>query len=75
MDVKEKTSLAQISTTTPLYITKSPNGDDVIFTSADLVAGMGHLKSKGGKKFKPTKYKGHSLESIVTSDSFGKSKK
>lgn len=75
MSTKEKISIGQISTTTPLYVTKSPSGESVVFTSTDLVAGMGHLKTKGGKKFKPTKYKGHSLSEIVTNDNFGKTKK
>ncbi len=75
MDSEEiKISLAQISTTTPMYVTKSPNGESVVFTAADLVAGMGHLKGKNGKKFKPTKYKGHSLSEIISNQNFGKTK-
>lgn len=63
------------STTTPLYETKGPDGEKVIFTPSDLVAGMGHLKTKGGKKFKPTKYKGSSLSDRIMSSNFGKTKK
>ena len=63
------------STTTPVYETIGPDGKKVIFTPADLVAGMGHIKTKGGKKFKPTKYKGHSLSEKISSGDFGKVKK
>jgi hypothetical protein len=63
------------STTTPLYETTDPSGKKVIFTPADLVAGMGHLKGSGGKKFKPTKYKGHTLSDKISSSDFGKVKK
>ncbi len=62
------------STTTPLYETTGPDGEKVIFTPSDLVAGMGHLKGRGGKKFKPTRYKGHSLSERVSSGDFGKVK-
>ena len=63
------------STTTPLYETKGPDGEKIIFTPSDLVAGMGHLKTKSGKKFKPTKYKGSSLSDRIMSSGFGKTKK
>lgn len=69
-----KKSLASVSTTTPLYVTTSPDGEKVIFTPSDLVSGMGFLKSKKGKRFKPHHIKGHSLSSIVTSEGFGKPK-
>lgn len=62
------------STTTPLYVTKGPDGESITFTPADLVAGVGHLKSKSGKSFKPTSYKGHSMADIITNKNFGKTK-
>lgn len=60
--------------TTPLYITKDPHGKNVIFTATDLVNGSGYLQSHNGKKFKPTKYKAHSISDIVTNSNFGKVK-
>ena len=72
--MKDKKSLASVSTTTPLYITTGPDGEKVIFTPSDLVSGMGYLKSKKGKRFKPHHIKGHSLSTIVNSEGFGKSR-
>lgn len=74
MDDKQKKSTAQVSVTSPLYITKSPEGDDVIFTATDLVKGQYHLKSKKGKAFKPSKYKAHSMSDIISGKEFGKVK-
>ncbi len=64
------------SVTTSLYVTKGPDGEEVIFTPTDLVSGKGYLKSKGGKKFKPSKMrKGYSMANIVSKEGFGKVKK
>jgi hypothetical protein len=71
MNEKKK---ASVSTTTPLYSTSGPDGERVIFTPSDLVAGMGYLKSKKGKRFKPHHIKGHSLSTIVNNEGFGKPK-
>lgn len=61
------------STTTPIYVTKDPDGDEVIFTPSDLVSGLGYLKSKSGKKFKPSKMrKGYSMANLITKKDFGK---
>jgi|688.fasta_scaffold992259_2 hypothetical protein len=62
------------SSTSPLYETTGPAGEKIIFTPADLVEGMGHLKGKGGKKFKPSKYKSSSLSDRISSKDFGKTK-
>jgi hypothetical protein len=62
------------ATTTPLYETTGPDGKKVTFTPADLVAGMGTVKSKSGKSFKPKKYKGSSLSERISSPGFGKGK-
>lgn len=75
MDNKPKKAVAQVAVTSPLYIAKSPDGDDVIFTATDLVKGQYHLKSKKGKAFKPTKYKAHSMADIITGKDFGSGKK
>lgn len=74
MDDKSKKAVAQVSVTSPMYVTKSPEGDDVIFTATDLVKGQYHLKSKKGKAFRPTKYKAHSMADIITGKDYGKTK-
>lgn len=74
MSDKEKKSLAQTSVTSPMYIARDPDGNDVIFTATDLVKGMYHLKSKKGKSFRPTKYKAHSMSDIISGKDFGKVK-
>jgi hypothetical protein len=63
------------TTTTPLYETTGPDGQKVTFTPSDLVAGNGSIKSKSGKPFKLTKYKGSSLSDRVNSEDFGRVKK
>jgi hypothetical protein len=62
------------STTTPLYETTGPDGKKVTFTPSDLVAGMGSIKSKSGKSFKPKRYRGSSLSERINSPDFGKAK-
>ena len=63
------------STVTPLYETIAPDGSKVTFTPTDLVIGNGYLRSKSGKQFKLTKFKGSSLSDKVMSQDFGKVKK
>jgi len=70
----EKKSIAQATTTSPLYVARDPEGSDVIFTATDLVKGQYHLKSKKGKAFRPTKYKAHSMADVVTGKDFGRTK-
>jgi len=67
--------ISSTSTTTPLYQSRSPSGESISFTPADLVAGGGYLTDSKGKKFKPKKIKGKSLSSRVMSKGFGKTKK
>jgi hypothetical protein len=74
MDEKSKKAVAQIATTSPMYVTKDGEGNDVIFTATDLVKGQYHLKSKKGKAFRPTKYKAHSMADIITGKDYGKTK-
>jgi hypothetical protein len=66
---EEIVKIANQTSTHPLYI----NEDGTIFSASDLVKGYGYLV-RGGKKFKPTKYKPFSLADHVISSSFGKVK-
>ena len=67
--------IANSAGTTPLYETIDPEGNKVTFTPASLVASGGKAKSKGGKPFKITKWKGKSLSGRVSGKDFGKIKK
>jgi hypothetical protein len=60
--------------TSPLYRATSPSGEVVSFTPADLVAGGGKIKGKGGIRFKPKNITSTSLADRVQSSSFGKVK-
>lgn len=53
------------STTTSFYMTKDPEGNTVSYSVADLVEGMGYIKSKAGKKFKPKKHIPKSILSLL----------
>tara|TARA_A200000159_G_scaffold157799_1_gene174350 strand:- start:115 stop:1602 length:1488 start_codon:yes stop_codon:yes gene_type:complete len=61
--------------TSPYYEAKSPSGEYVRFTPADLVISGGKLKDSKGKAFKPTKIRGKSLAGKVQSKSYGKVRK
>ena len=67
--------IAHSAGTTPLYETIDPEGNRVTFTPASLVASAGKARSKSGKSFKLTKWKGKSLSDRVSGKDFGKSKK
>jgi hypothetical protein len=65
---------SQTATTTPLYKAKSPSGEVVEFTPADLVSGGGKIKDSKGNYFKPKDRKGQSLSGRITSPGYGKVK-
>jgi hypothetical protein len=67
--------LSGATSTTPLYETVSPSGENVAFTPADLVLGGGSLTDSKGNKFKYKKRKGKSLAGRVNSKDFGKVKR
>jgi hypothetical protein len=67
--------LSSTGETTPYYTVKSPSGESIHFTPADLVISGGKLKDSKGKRFKPRKARGKSLADRVMSPSFGRVKK
>lgn len=74
ISAKKKLDKAAGSQTSPLYRATSPSGEVVSFTPADLVAGGGKIKGKGGIRFKPKNITSTSLADRVQSSSFGKVK-
>ena len=75
-DIKKRLEkIAHSAGTTPLYETVDPDGNKVTFTPASLVADGGKAKSKSGKPFRITKWKGKSLSEKVLSKNFGRKKK
>ena len=63
----------ETTSTHSLYITTDSKGKSHIFTAADLVQGNGYL-GKGKDKFRPKKWKGHSISEKVNSPDYGKVK-
>lgn len=61
--------------TSPYYEAKSPSGEYVRFTPADLVISGGKLKDSKGKSFRPKKFKAKSLADRVQSKGYGRIKK
>lgn len=51
--------------TQTLYSTEDEDGNEIVFTAADLVQGGGKVRSKSGKKFSPKKYKPKGLSLFV----------
>ena len=56
---------AASSQTTPYYQAKSPSGETVYFTPADLVMSGGKIRDSKGNKFKPKNITGKSLADMV----------
>lgn len=74
ISAKKKLDKTAGGQTSPLYRATSPSGEVVSFTPADLVAGGGKIKGKGGIRFKPKNITSTSLADRVQSSSFGKVK-
>lgn len=73
-DVAQIRELKRVASgqTTSYYQAKSPSGETVYFSPADLVMTGGRLKDSKGKSFKPKNIKGKSLANKVNSKGYGK---